>query len=105
MHQGRQRRNVGEKEIMSLLMVSGTAIMPALKLKSDHDTVNGIMNGYYPSGRMLTYLEFGATTREDAYAEPSDRFSDFHTAISRMLSDWGFEVPRNSQISLFEEIE
>ena len=49
------------------------------------------------------YQELG--TREDAYAEPSDRFSDFHTAINCMLSDCGFEVPRNPQISLFEEIE
>ena len=24
------------------------------KLKQDHDTVNGIINGYYPLGRMLT---------------------------------------------------
>jgi len=27
-----------------------------LKLKRDHDTVNGIINGYYPLGRMLTRL-------------------------------------------------
>ena len=49
------------------------------------------------------YQEFG--TREDAYAEPSDRFSDFHTAINCMLSDCGFDVPKNPQTSLFEEIE
>ena len=49
------------------------------------------------------YQEFG--TREDAYAEPSDRFSDFHTAINCMLSDCGFDVPENPQPSLFEEIE
>ena len=49
------------------------------------------------------YQELG--TREDAYAEPSDRFSDFHTAINCMLSDCGFDVPENPQPSLFEEIE
>lgn len=41
---------------MSLLMVPETAMMAGSKLKRDHDTVNGIINGYYPSGGMLTYL-------------------------------------------------
>ena len=27
------------------------------KLKWDHDTFNGIINGYYSPGRMLTYLK------------------------------------------------
>jgi hypothetical protein len=26
------------------------------ELKQDHDTVNGVINGYYPLGRMLTCL-------------------------------------------------
>ena len=41
---------------MSLLMVSETAMMAGSKLKRNHDTVNGIINGYYPLSRMLTYL-------------------------------------------------
>ena len=49
------------------------------------------------------YQELG--TREDGYAEPSDRFSDFHTAINCMLSDCGFDVLQNPQTNLFEEIE
>jgi hypothetical protein len=31
---------------MNLLMLSGTAIFFNPKLKQDHDTVNGVMNGY-----------------------------------------------------------
>ena len=42
-------------------------------------------------------------TREDAYAEPSNRFSDLSAAINCMLSDCGFDVPENPQTSLFEE--
>jgi hypothetical protein len=43
--------------------------------------------------------------QEDAYAEPSDRFSDLNTAINCMLSDCGFVVPEDPQIKLFEEVE
>ncbi len=38
---------------MSLLMVSETAMMAGSKLKWDQDTVNGIINGYYPLGRKM----------------------------------------------------
>ena len=47
MYQIRQRRHLGEKEIMSLLMVSETAIIAGSKLKRDHDTIKGIINGYF----------------------------------------------------------
>ena len=48
------------------------------------------------------YQELG--TREDAYAEPSNRFFDFHSAINCMLSDCGFDVPEDPQQNLFEEV-
>ena len=48
------------------------------------------------------YQELGA--REDTYATPSDRFADFHQAVSCMLKDCGFELPQGSQGRLFEEI-
>jgi hypothetical protein len=48
------------------------------------------------------YQEMGA--REDTYAKPTDRFADFHQAISCMLKDCGFEMPYDSQGKLFEEI-
>lgn len=41
---------------------------------------------------------------EDAYAEPSKRFSDFHSAVNCLLSDCGFELPENPQRNLFEEV-
>ena len=48
------------------------------------------------------YQHIGA--REDTYAEPTNRFSDFHQAISCIINDCGFEIPSGIQISLFEEI-
>lgn len=47
------------------------------------------------------YQQIGA--REDTFAEPTDRFSDFHQAISCLISDCGFEIPGGDQRSLFEE--
>ncbi len=48
------------------------------------------------------YQELGA--REDTYAEPTDRFSDFNKAVSCMISECGFETPFNPQTTLFEEV-
>ncbi len=45
------------------------------------------------------YQELGM--REDAYAEPSDRFWDFHTALRCMLDDCGFDISKNPQLELF----
>jgi len=42
--------------------------------------------------------------REDSYAEPTDRFSDFHQAVSCLMEDCGFEIPSGAQRSLFEEM-
>ena len=47
------------------------------------------------------YQELGM--REDAYAEASDRFADFHGALQCMLNECGFEVPRDPQGRLFGE--
>lgn len=48
------------------------------------------------------YQEIGA--REDTYAQPTTRFSDFHEAISCMIKDCAFETPFDPQRRLFEEI-
>ena len=48
------------------------------------------------------YQQLGA--REDAFAEPTDRFSEFHEAVSCMINNCGFEVPFDPQRKLFEEI-
>ncbi len=47
------------------------------------------------------YQQNGA--REDAFAEPTNRYADFHTALECMLRDCGFELPQNSQMPLFGE--
>ena len=49
------------------------------------------------------YQQMGA--KEDMYAEPTNRFSDFHQAISCMLRDCSFDIPSEPlQMKLFEEI-
>jgi len=49
------------------------------------------------------YQEIGA--REDAFAEPTDRYADFDSARRCMLKDCGFEPPANAGPSLFEEFD
>jgi hypothetical protein len=48
------------------------------------------------------YQQMGA--REDTYAEVTNRFSNFHEAISCTLTDCAFETPFDPQRKLFEEI-
>ena len=48
------------------------------------------------------YQEIG--TREDAYAEPTDRYGDFHSALRCLIDDAHLDVPREPQSSLFEEV-
>jgi hypothetical protein len=45
------------------------------------------------------YQDLGA--REDAYAEPADRYSDYQSALDCLLADCGFEIPRDPQLPLF----
>jgi len=47
------------------------------------------------------YQELG--TREDAYAETTDRFGDFHGALRCLIQDGAFDLPDDPQGSLFEE--
>ena len=41
--------------------------------------------------------------REDAYAEPTDRYGDFHGALRCLIKDANLKVPPESQSNLFEE--
>ena len=45
------------------------------------------------------YQEIGS--REDAYAEATERYSDFAGAIDCMLEDAGFDTPPTDQWILF----
>ena len=47
------------------------------------------------------YQALGA--REDAYAEPTDRYGDFHGALRCLIADANFEVPPEPQGHLFGE--
>ena len=48
------------------------------------------------------YQEMG--TREDAYAEPTDRYGDFHEALRCLIKDANLDIPPAAQASLFEEV-
>lgn len=48
------------------------------------------------------YQDYG--TKEEAYAEPSNRFSNFNSALQSMFEDCGFDVPEEPQLGLFEEV-
>ena len=47
------------------------------------------------------YQELG--TREDAYAEPTDRYGDFQGALRCLIDDANLVVPSEIQGRLFEE--
>ncbi len=47
------------------------------------------------------YQESGL--REDAFAESTDRFADFHEAIRCLLTECGFDIPPDPQGKLFKE--
>lgn len=42
-------------------------------------------------------------TREDAYAEPTDRFGDYNGALHCLLTDCKFVMPSVDQFELFEQ--
>jgi len=71
-----------------------------------HEHTNPIEGGtfydYHIHQATERYQQMGA--REDTYAERTNRFSDFHQAISCIINDCGFEIPSGTQRSLFEEI-
>ena len=48
------------------------------------------------------YQNIGA--REDSYAEPTNRYSDFHQASLCLMEDCGFEAPAGTQRSLFDAL-
>lgn len=41
--------------------------------------------------------------REDAYAEPTDRFHDVRTALECLIADCGFELPPDERLPLFDQ--
>ena len=47
------------------------------------------------------YQELGA--REDGYAEPTDRYEDFRSALHCLIEDMNLEAPPDPQGKLFEE--
>ena len=47
------------------------------------------------------YQELG--TREDAFAEVTERYGDYESALRCLVEDCGFEVPPNQQTDLFDQ--
>lgn len=52
---------------------------------------------------MATERYQDAGTREDAYAEPTDRYDDFHGALRCMMDDANIKAPPETQGDLFEK--
>jgi len=71
-----------------------------------HEHTNSIeMETFYSYHiHMATERYQGLGSREDTYAQPTDRFADYHQALRCMLEDCGFQLPVNPQGSLFEEL-
>ncbi len=71
-----------------------------------HEHTNLIEGGtfydYHIHQATERYQQIGA--REDTYAEPTNRFSDFLQATSCMISDCAFETPFDPQRKLFKEV-
>jgi len=42
--------------------------------------------------------------REDAYAEPTDKYSDINEAVSFIIKECGFVPPNNAQQTLFDRV-
>ncbi|MBL7204909.1 MAG: hypothetical protein ISS63_11355 [Desulfobacteraceae bacterium] len=59
----------------------------------------GMFYDYHIHQATERYQQIGA--REDTYAEPTNRFSDFYQAISCIVDDCGFEIPSGTQGTLF----
>ena len=57
--------------------------------------------GFHVHQATERYQELGG--REDAYAEPSDEYADYHSAISCLLRNCGFETPPGESATLFGE--
>jgi hypothetical protein len=70
-----------------------------------HEHTNHIENNtfYDIHVHLATERDQDLGGREDAYAEPTDRFSDFQTSIRCFIADCGFEEPYCPQLSLFPE--
>lgn len=49
------------------------------------------------------YQELGG--REDTFAEPSEAYSDFRSAVRCMFRECGFQVPESQAPTLFEEFD
>ncbi|MCE5271174.1 hypothetical protein LLH00_07810 [bacterium] len=71
-----------------------------------HEHTNGIESDtfydYHIHSATERYQELGA--REDTYAEPTQRYSDFTSAVKCLFVDCNFDLPRNPQKNLFEEV-
>lgn len=51
----------------------------------------------------VRYQDFG--TREDAFAESTNRFYDYMSALDCLIKDCGFELPEDARSPLFEGLE
>ena len=88
--------------ILGVLPAKTTQLFRLRRYNSKHEHTNIIERETFYDFHihMATerYQAIGA--REDWYAEPTDRFADFHTALECMLNDCNFSIPQDPQLSL-----
>ncbi len=72
---------------------------------NSHEHTNHIegntFDGFHIHMATERYQDYG--TREDAYAEPTDRYHDLRGAIQRLIDDANFCIPSDGRPNLFEE--
>jgi len=88
--------------ILGVLPAKTTQLFRLCRYNSRHEHTNTIERETFYDFHIHTaterYQAIGA--REDWYAESTDRFADFHTALKCMLNDCNFAIPEDSQLSL-----
>lgn len=73
---------------------------------NSHEHTNHIegntFDGFHIHMATERYQNYG--TREDGYAEPTDRYDDIQGAVRCLIADANFDVPSDKQPDLFEEV-
>ena len=93
--------------VILAVRVSGTSQWFRLRRYNgkSHEHTNHIedetFHGFHIHFATERYQEFG--TREDAYAEPTDRYGDFDGAFLCLRDDANLKIPDEPQYGLFEE--
>ena len=104
-----RRSNINRLDFSIILAVRVSGSNQWFRLRryngKSHEHTNHIENvtfhHFHIHSATERYQEFG--TREDAYAEPTDRYGDFEGAFLCLRDDANLKIPDEPQYGLFEE--